>query len=65
MKLNDFIATEKPWAYNFEFECEDEKYKKLDTFTRYFIYKTNLSKVILVIIRSMTLMVRIKTRIIR
>ena len=40
MKLNDFIATEKPWAYNFEFECEDEKYKKLDTFTRYFIYKT-------------------------
>ena len=40
VKLNDFLEKEKPWAYNLEFECEDEEYKKLDTFTRYFIYKT-------------------------
>lgn len=39
MKLNDFITMKEPWAYNFEFECGDEEYKKLETFMRYFIYK--------------------------
>lgn len=29
----------KPWEYNFEFECDDEKYKALSTFERYFTYK--------------------------
>lgn len=39
MKLNDFIKMEKPWAYNFEFECADEDYEKLEPLMRYFIYK--------------------------
>lgn len=40
MELNNFIKMKEPWAYNFEFECDDENYKKLETFMRYFIYKT-------------------------
>lgn len=40
MKLNNFITMEKPWAYNFEFECGDEDYINLKTpLMRYFIYK--------------------------
>lgn len=41
MKLNEFIIMEKPWAYNFEFECGDKDYINLKTpLMRYFIYKT-------------------------
>lgn len=29
-----------PWEYNFEFECGDNDYAQLDTFERYFTYKT-------------------------
>ncbi len=39
MELKKFISMEKPWEYNFEFECEDEEYKKLEPVERYFAYK--------------------------
>lgn len=39
MELKEFISEKEPWEYNFEFECGDEEYAKLDTFERYFTYK--------------------------
>ncbi len=40
MEWNKFLANNpEPWKYNFEFECEDEEYKKLEPVERYFAYK--------------------------
>lgn len=39
MELKEFNKLQKPWEYNFEFECGDEEYMKLDALERYFIYK--------------------------
>lgn len=36
MELKEFIKMS--WEYNFEFECGDEEYMKLDALERYFIY---------------------------
>lgn len=35
---------QKPWEYNFEFECDDAEYKWLKTFERYFTYKASSPK---------------------
>ncbi len=37
MTLEKFMGMEKPWEYNFEWECE--KLQELETFERYFSYK--------------------------
>lgn len=42
MNLENFISMKRPWEYNFEFECNDEKYKNLATFERYFTYQIML-----------------------
>ncbi len=39
MTFKDFMEMEKPWKYNFEFECGDKDYKALPAFERYFTYK--------------------------